>query len=795
MHPLKRKAKNRNFKVDWRVGFYKEVNSSTNLKIHSLRAIIRSDASSSTIKKKAKYLYNKSLIFKERSYRRFLIRYQRFVYLALQVDISDCLGHVIKVYEEMSISNGPTYAVKLFKQLYDICLRLATSNSFTQIPYLKSNSRGEPEILGPLLPLLKGKLHERKAALSSILIIKLVRCWDDDFSIKTISKEAPIEMRPLDAVPEIGNYFERYIERFGANSNGVDLNRLRTCYLNTLQRVFPSIKREDRLSWISRNSSIHVSGRNGPNGPSLTTAVIDHSSLTSSENGQTSLYQSIKEMSKLTNNKSLNKLIESFEDEDYKIDNLKGSKPINSRLSIKDESWAKRRVFAICDYFSQSSLKGLHTYLFRWLEAQSEDGTFNQDRVSELVRTWTTDPDPLMRTESADLSAATDSIPVEIQAEIVSQICGTRFAQLWRRICCDRNFKIPNSTNTISYKTGQPMGLLSSWAMLAVWHHIMCRTCLAYLGITRDVNNPRFVIIGDDVAMRGNDLFKIYYELVAVVQGVGISKVKGFHMETQNHDDILSSGNKGILPHTAEIAKRIFCSGSEITVVPTDEVFTSFESPIQMPDLLASLEKRGYPLPDDHILLPGLSSLCHHKKTALLLLTNPLVRAPSRVTRAGESSSPLDSLPWYKPGFDVEKFKLAFTKVLRGQITTVLLRVITSINKWFMLAISDSKTKVKSWSYESETQGLLVYLVAEKIRGTLDRAVSDKEIAKAFPEGEPVNWVSLKKLLGSFQVVFEVEHLFKENDISKHQELPRFVNSLILKVIKATLEAERAKEI
>jgi hypothetical protein len=295
-------------------------------------------------------------------------------------------------------------------------------------------------------------------------------------------------------------------------------------------------------------------------------------------------------------------------------------------------------------------------------------------------------------------------------------------------------------------------------------------------------------VIGDDVAMIGNDLFKVYYEVVAILQGVGISKSKGFHMETQLLDNPLTSGQLN-LPHTAELAKRIFCDGNEITIVPPDEVFTSFESPTQMPDLYVSLKKRGYPIPEDHILMPGLSSLCRHKKTALLLLTNPLVRALS-LTRDSVDMAPWNTLPWYKPGFSEVKFEQDFIKVLRGQIIAVLLKVITGINQWFMLATKSGSTKVKAWRYDSETQGLVIYLVAEKVTGLLNKAISNKKIAEVFPEGKPVNWKSLKDMLGSFQVSFEIELLFKEQDIHKRVERPHFVNTIILKVIKEILKVE-----
>jgi hypothetical protein len=495
----------------------------------------------------------------------------------------------------------------------------------------------------------------------------------------------------------------------------------------------------------------------------------------------------------MTNNKDLITLIENFDDEPYTWNNTKSKSPIHSRISLKREPWAKTRPFAICDYFSQSALLGLHKYIFMFLESQVEDGTFYQDRVSEIVREWTRhEPIENDRVESADLTEATNRIPIEVQAEIIAQLLGNGFAMKWRVICSERNFIDPDG-NIIKYNAGQPMGLLSSWGALALWHHIIVRSCLRYLGICRDPESPRYVVIGDDVSMKGSDLFDVYQEIVEVVQGVGISKSKGYHKDTQHLDNPLLVGDETVkFMHTAELAKRVFCNGQEITVVPTDEVLTSFVDPSQFPELLKSLDRRGYPelkFAD----LPALTSLCHHRRLALLLSTNPITGCAHfiGVTPPEKGHALLDELIWFQPDFDVSKFKLAFIKQLKVRLIKTLSSAVTNLNDWFKLAITEGEVKVKDWVYASESQGLAIFLVTQKCRDTLEKLMDEKHLTEVFPKGE-INISTLRKYLGEMQTLFEVDLLFKEGNISRERSRKVFINILIAKVLRETVRTTEA---
>jgi hypothetical protein len=726
------------------------------------------------------------LIFEQERYKRFLIKYQKFVLLTLGVDIGLQLNDVVRLYEELAISKGPVKAVKMFKQLYDLSLRVVTSNKFDPIPFLKSDRAGIPRILGNLVPLMKGTYNERRACLAALSLIKVVGVEDKVFSTSTISQNSPIPQIGFDELPEVNNYFKRYIKSSLGNSCKIDLDRFSRCYQRALEIAFPEKDQQKRLDMISKFSALHLSGRNGPNGPALTTAVLDHSSLCPLKGKPVKFYSHIKSISQMTGNKGLNILIDNFEEEPYTWSNSKGKNPINSRISLKRERWAKTRPFAICDYFSQSALKGFHRYLFRWLREQPEDGTFKQDEVSESVRKWTESiPDDDQRVESADLSAATDSIPLEIQAEIVCQIAGKKFAHDWMNVVADRWFKLPNDS-FIRYNTGQPMGLLSSWGMLAVWHHIMVRSCLLYCRIKRHQQPPVYHVIGDDVSMKGTNLFFVYEEVVGTVQGVGISKVKGYHKITQTMENPIPFEDGVTFMHTAELAKRVYVNGREVTIVPPDEVFTSLENAAQFPELLYSLKNRGYPQVEI-TTLPSLTALCSQRRLALLLSTSPLLEcAPYNSMGVTPSEMPkvFENLPWFSPGFNKDLFIEKYAETLKQSLITTLARTVSNLSEWRDYSLRGGEIKVKGWDYVCETQGVLIFFIGQDCLNSLTRIMGGQKLKEIFPGKGIVNYRLLKGYIGELQVIFEIDYLLKEGTISRELSRKDFSNYIITDILK-----------
>lgn len=137
------------------------------------------------------------------------------------------------------------------------------------------------------------------------------------------------------------------------------------------------------------------------------------------------------------------------------------------RLGLKEEAAGKVRVFAMVDPFTNWLLKPLHKMIFRYLANIEQDGTFNQvapvERLQKLgfTKFW-----------CYDLSAATDRLPVRLQVLLLAPYLGDR-AEAWANLLVGRDYYCSNVRKSLRYAVGQPMGALSSWAMLALTHHFI----------------------------------------------------------------------------------------------------------------------------------------------------------------------------------------------------------------------------------------------------------------------------------------------------------------------------------
>jgi hypothetical protein len=119
-------------------------------------------------------------------------------------------------------------------------------------------------------------------------------------------------------------------------------------------------------------------------------------------------------------------------------------------------------------------LEPLHNLIFEVLKHIAQDGTHDQLKpLKALLKRRVEENLPLY---SFDLSSATDRLPVDIQVQILSFLLGERLALLWRDLLVGRTYDYnysPQKRGSVMYSVGQPMGALSSWAMLALTHHFL----------------------------------------------------------------------------------------------------------------------------------------------------------------------------------------------------------------------------------------------------------------------------------------------------------------------------------
>lgn len=605
-------------------------------------------------------------------------------YLNRLFGTKECLVQVfikdyVEFYEKNSYCRGPANTVSKLKDTYGVSARFCASHSITGLSFTKANEFGLPTLVDTILPLLRGTINDRRAALFLLQLYKLVKVKGPDPSTNSITQKFPFELNIK------GNYLGEFFHQSGQaqNMDREVLSKVITTFRKVVHEMFPTSKLEGRIKDLKSGSRVFNTSKSGPSGPAIASAPIDYLGLKAD-----CILDDITEISKLTQNYELIALLRDQLDSPITLFNKDPSllNPCSARLSVKTEVGAKTRLFAIGDYYTQSALLGFHKYLFRYLKGIPEDGTHSHNNVAQIVRDWTRmDRLSSHGVYSVDLTTATDRLPALFQREIVSSIVGKKFSTHWLSLMVKRELLTPKKSK-IKYAVGQPMGFLSSWAMLAISHHVICKTALALSEQTND-DELNYVVIGDDVALRGEGFYRWYLVLMRDILQVPISGSKGFTCETQTDTNPLY-GDK-IKPITAEIAKRIFVGGEEITPVPPEAVKAGLEHPSDFPSLLQALFDRGVLNEEEIGPVPLIARLGFKPSLAVEFSCFPLFPAPPfkeevRNYFEGRSVSPvLTKTAWYKtPGLSLAYYNTIFSKILRNTLSSAINASIDSLQQF-----------------------------------------------------------------------------------------------------------------
>nr|QED42910.1 putative RdRp [Diversispora mitovirus B] len=276
------------------------------------------------------------------------------------------------------------------------------------------------------------------------------------------------------------------------------------------------------------------------------------------------------------------------------------------KLGFKAEAAGKVRVFAMVDCFTQWLLEPLHKAVFQTLRLIPQDGTYDQvkplDHLVDRQRKLQEDckapgsfiprvtkrlPGDVRNAKawalySFDLSSATDRLPLVFQKALLSPILGAWGAEVWGCLLVAREYMIPKRADLgikptkVMYATGQPMGALSSWALLALIHH--CIVQWSWYRVLRNRGQKLFTwyedyaVLGDDVVILGSDVATAYVEIMEAL-GVSISL----------HKSLISPKGKGF-----EFAKRTFLDGVDVSAVSLLECLVSRA---HLPNLLELVKK------------------------------------------------------------------------------------------------------------------------------------------------------------------------------------------------------------
>lgn len=186
------------------------------------------------------------------------------------------------------------------------------------------------------------------------------------------------------------------------------------------------------------------------------------------------------------------------------------------KLAVVKDQAGKSRIVGITNYWIQVALKPLHDGLFAMLRNIPMDGTFNQEApLNRLIESV-----PKGQTfYSFDLSAATDRLPLILQRDILnllSPTLGTDWANLLGSVYW------AYKKEDYKYAVGQPMGAYSSWAMLALTHHVVVQVAALRCGIS---GFSSYAVLGDDIVIADDAVAREYLVLMELL-GVSINLSK-----------------------------------------------------------------------------------------------------------------------------------------------------------------------------------------------------------------------------------------------------------------------------
>jgi len=235
------------------------------------------------------------------------------------------------------------------------------------------------------------------------------------------------------------------------------------------------------------------------------------------------------------------------------------------KLGVVYDQAGKARIVASTNWWIQSAFHGLHDSLFEALKAIPYDGTFDQisalDRVIAKKAT-------AHKLSGFDLSAATDRLPINLQVDILNAlgVDGQTWKELldieWNVNSLDTDF------STVRYAVGQPMGAYSSWAMLALTHHVIVFASYALAGV--DFKDANYAVLGDDMVVNHDEVGLMYK---AIMESLGLTIKEG----------------KSVISHRfTEFAKNLRGPGVNFTPVGAGAILAACRSGYMFPALIKS---------------------------------------------------------------------------------------------------------------------------------------------------------------------------------------------------------------
>nr|WJJ80270.1 RNA-dependent RNA polymerase [Cannabis sativa mitovirus 1] len=192
------------------------------------------------------------------------------------------------------------------------------------------------------------------------------------------------------------------------------------------------------------------------------------------------------------------------------------------RIAQSVEGGGKRRLFGIGNYVKQRLLQPVHDWAMQVLSRIPMDGTFDQSApIHRLARLETTG-----FIASFDLKSATDRWPVSVIHDVFALMFSPTLASCVVNGCLALNvFSVlppfVRKPSKVCFKTGQPLGYLSSWPLFALSHHYIVWLAAKQAYPNLDVFD-RYALLGDDIVIADRAVAEQYRQILEEL-GVTIS--------------------------------------------------------------------------------------------------------------------------------------------------------------------------------------------------------------------------------------------------------------------------------
>ncbi|DAZ87243.1 TPA_asm: RNA-dependent polymerase [Proteus mito-like virus] len=428
----------------------------------------------------------------------------------------------LKLIEKLEKNHGRKQALKIVKSYNAWIHAYVLEQRPDPLLFTKVDRSGFPKVLRPWKGLANGSTEDVRFLLS-IFRTPEVLTLEPEIDIKNIEQEPPKESWEL---------------------------------LKEFKKWLPHWSGLKSLPSKPLPCGLILSNNAGPNGPATVTAMADLKALRDDEN----LCNNVKRLLSLT------KISEGELDiEQYSANTT--AKVKHSKLVGLSDKYGKTRIVAIGDWFSNVSLSGLHSTFMAGLSKLRSDCTYRQSSIPNLIKGLG------MELYSSDMTDATTCFHIAWEQAVVEAKYGTDFAETWKSVIADRDFILKDGTKT-RYKSGNPMGMLSSWAIFAFTHHAFIEWCAFRCGLHKYKD---YILLGDDNLNSNEEVYNEYCRLLPFL-GVSISRSK------------CTSSKHGF----AEFAKRYFTPKGEITGLPVTLLKDLRTNPEQFLELVRIMRERGY---------------------------------------------------------------------------------------------------------------------------------------------------------------------------------------------------------